>query len=574
MNKPHPIVFVLGAAALIVGLLAATPGIVLAQNPAPQPAEPAPQPAEPTPQPAAQPASPTPKPASEGAIPQAQLDYAAANPQDPFVRGLMRLDERLKAQREAEELARQEEEMRRRALELEKERAERAARIESGELVEGEELEEELVLAPLSDPDFYTAFATRKYRLEGLVLSKPSPQPVIHVLEEQEKPPTSILYWSGAERRWVYERAEDEKLSAVAAKFNMQAADLLAINGVAREKQLVDALRFYVSPRDNGPLTHIVVRGDTLDKLAKIYNTRVDRLRVRNRLDNKDQLVIGRRFLIREKAITADMSAMAVPAPMPVEPGINRDALARMAYARLGQYDNKDAAMRGAREFFDKYMEFMDSDIVLRIERDAQGSGKRMYNMDIGPMLSPTHGEAYCSLFRRDELPCMVVSRVPGDERPKNFDSQAIISVTPYVFYDGDDQLDSGRTNVDILTKQEYFLSEGQPFGNDQGMIAKITQDRIFVTDAAGFLITLPLAKLPEIDPIEKAKQEAAARQAAIDSAAAAAGAAAGAAQAPSAPSVEDTGVAQRLKDSETKRREGSGGFIKDLAKKPEKIEK
>ena len=41
-------------------------------------------------------------------------DVAAANPQDPFVRGLKRLDEKLRLQREAEELAR-------RALELQRE---------------------------------------------------------------------------------------------------------------------------------------------------------------------------------------------------------------------------------------------------------------------------------------------------------------------------------------------------------------------------------------------------------------------------------------------------------------------
>ncbi|MDA8776933.1 hypothetical protein N9N58_05550, partial [Alphaproteobacteria bacterium] len=40
----------------------------------------------------------TPKPATQ--------DMAGADPQDPFVRGLKRLDERLRLQREAEELAR------------------------------------------------------------------------------------------------------------------------------------------------------------------------------------------------------------------------------------------------------------------------------------------------------------------------------------------------------------------------------------------------------------------------------------------------------------------------------------
>ena len=38
--------------------------------------------------------------------PSVNQDMAAADPQDPFVRGLKRLDEKLRLQREAEELAR------------------------------------------------------------------------------------------------------------------------------------------------------------------------------------------------------------------------------------------------------------------------------------------------------------------------------------------------------------------------------------------------------------------------------------------------------------------------------------
>ncbi|MDA8780550.1 hypothetical protein N9N43_04530, partial [Alphaproteobacteria bacterium] len=99
----------------------------------------------------------------------AKQDMAGADPQDPFVRGLKRLDERLRLQREAEELARK-------ALQLQQ--------ATEGETADGEVIVEEEVIipAPISDPDFFTAFAARKYRLDGLVLSKPQTQPVIHVL--------------------------------------------------------------------------------------------------------------------------------------------------------------------------------------------------------------------------------------------------------------------------------------------------------------------------------------------------------------------------------------------------------
>ena len=308
--------------------------------------------------------------------------------------------------------------------------------------------------------------------------------------------------------------------------------------------------------------------------MAKIYDTDAARLRVRNKLDDKARLVIGKRLLVREKTIDEGLARMAQPAPSRIE--TERLEQARNHYARLGQYADKSEALRQAREFYARYYDFMDSDITLRLERDESQDGKRFYNMDIGPLRSPRHGEAYCALFRIDDLPCLVVARVPGPERDRNFDSQAIISVTPYVYYDGDDKLDSGRTDVEKLTKLEYFLTEGQELGNAEGTIAKITSDRILLTDANGYLLTLPLNQIPEIDPIEKAKKEAAARQAAVNQAAAAAGA--GAASVNGAdvtvPGPEDTALGQKLQANEAKRREGSGGFIKDLAAKPEKLDK
>ncbi len=517
---------------------------------------------------AATPPSPPAAAATAGATPQ---DVAAADPQDPFVRGLMRLDERLKLQREAEEMAR-------RALEMQKKAEERAAREAAGELLdeEGELVEEELVIpAPISDPDFFTAFAARKYRLDGLVLSRPSKTPVIHIYEEKLERNANAMYWSGTQRRWVYERYdEDEKLADIAKRLRMLPADLLAMNNVLREDQLPDPQRFFVSPRDNGPLIHIIVRGDSLSKLAKTYDTDPARLRVRNKLDDKARLIIGKRMLVREKTIDDGLARLAKPAPSRIE--TERLERARFPYARLGQYAEKSEALRAAREFYRRYYDYMDSDITLRLERDETQNGARFYNMDVGPLRSRRHGEAYCALFRIDELPCLVVSRVPGPERDRNFDSQAIISVSPYVFYDGEDQLDSGRVNVDRLTKLEYFLTEGQELGNAEGTIAKITSDRILLTDANGYLLTLPLNKIPEIDPIEKAKREAAARQAAINQAAAAAGTAAGAAGNTdvSAPDPGNTALGQRLQENEAKRREGSGGFIKDLAAKPEKLDK
>ncbi len=478
------------------------------------------------------------------ALAQEQAALQAANPQDPFVRGLQRLDERLRMAREAESLAR-------RALELEQRKRREAA----GELFSADETGEAISAGLVSDPDFFTAFAARKYRLDGLVLSRPQSEPVIHIYKEKQKPDKNILYWSGEERRWVYERLVDEPLAAIAKKLVMQLDDLLAMNGVSRVAQLPNAKRFYVSPRDNGPLTHIITRGDTLAKLAKVYDTDAARLRVRNNLDASAALVVGRRFLVREKAINERLSNMAVPQPPKLD--LSYLEQARLPYARLGQFKTKAEALRSAREFYNKYYELMDSDIVLRLERASHSKNRRFYNMDIGPLRSLRHGEAFCALFRRDNLPCLVVERVPGPERVRNFDSQAVISVSPYVYFDDENEINSAIVDVEKLTKLEYFLTEGQELGNNEGTIAKITPDRIMLTDASGYLLTLPLNKIPEIDPIAKLKAEEAARQRAIAQAAAVAtGAGANVAkQVGEAAAEVDTGAVGRIKEKEIKRR-------------------
>ncbi|MBT5519057.1 MAG: hypothetical protein HOK33_08975, partial [Rhodobiaceae bacterium] len=118
----------------------------------------------------------------------AKVNAKAADPQDPFVRGLQRLDEKLRMQREAQSLARS-------ALELEQ----RKTREANGEIMPGGGLG---MPAPLSDPDFFTAYAASQYRLDGLVLSRPDQEPVIHIYEQKIKPRDSVLYWSGDDRRW------------------------------------------------------------------------------------------------------------------------------------------------------------------------------------------------------------------------------------------------------------------------------------------------------------------------------------------------------------------------------------
>ena len=128
-----------------------------------------------------------------------------------------------------------------------------------------------------------------------------------------------------------------------------------------------------------------------------------------------------------------------------------------------------------------------------------------------------------------------------------------------------------------VLMRRAYspiFLTEGQELGNADGTIAKITNDRIMLTDANGYLLTLPLNRVPEVDPEEKRRAAEAARHAAMQKAAEAAKAANAAGNVEvDAPGPEDTALGQRLQGNEAKRREGSQGFIKALAEKPKKLD-
>ena len=103
-----------------------------------------------------------------------------------------------------------------------------------------------------------------------------------------------------------------------------------------------------MSPRDNGPLIHIVQRGDTLNRLAARYKTRAAFLRDRNRVGADNMLTLGRRFLIREKTITPKMAARAVPEPAPVDLARETRPVCPM---RVWRNIKARARQRGARGF-------------------------------------------------------------------------------------------------------------------------------------------------------------------------------------------------------------------------------
>ena len=79
-----------------------------------------------------------------------------------------------------------------------------------------------MIPAPISDPDFFTAFAARKYRLDGLVLSRPQSQPTIHVLEEVRKPMGRIILVRTRTALGLCRKGET--MASIARKLVMQTA--------------------------------------------------------------------------------------------------------------------------------------------------------------------------------------------------------------------------------------------------------------------------------------------------------------------------------------------------------------
>lgn len=483
--------------------------------------------------------------------PEAEAREAELAARDPFVRGLKRLDTFLRLRDEAEQRTQQ----RLERIKAEEAEAERAA---LGELP----IDADKPPAPISDPSFVDAFDPKRYRLDGLLISQAPAMPVIHVVESRELRTDRILFWSGRERRWVYIRGKDESLPSVARQFNMMTIDLLQINEVSAQDALADRQRLYVSPRDNGPLIHIVRSGETLKRLSKFYRKPVDQLRARNRTTSQGWLLIGQRFLVRDKTITADMAKRAVAAPSTADR--MQASQPRKFYARIGQHKTEIEARRAASEIYASLYDYMDSDIIIRREQDPDQGGRKFYNIDIGPMRNKRHAEAYCAIYRQQEMPCLAIQRLPGPERRRNFESQAIVSVTPYVFYNKDGQENRGRADLDALKQIEYNLVEGQALGNEDGTVAKITATEIYVIDKFGYVLSLPLAYIPEVDPQVQAAQEAQQRQDAVEGVAGAIGGATAGVGELEAPD-PNIGLVDRLTDGESDRRGGSTGEADEI---------
>ena len=440
-------------------------------------------------------------------------------PEDPFVRGLKRLDRPGQAHKRALAKVKEELAAARREIEAFKKGIADGGKdiISSIFAPKDTPIDEAAIILPPpigNAADFSRVFNLSRYRLNGILVSEGPNEPIIHVNEGELRRSTQVLYWSGRDRRWVYRPSRGETYLTIAKRFNMHPVDLLELNQTDNPDILVSRKIIFVSPRDNGPLIHTVRKGESLSKLAKIYDIPARLIRQRNTLHQKNWLVIGQRLYVRDKTINDKIAARIVPAPTEFDMDAERQA--RKTYVRLTKYSDLDDAMRAARELYADYRLYMDSDLILRLEVDKEG--RAVYFLDIGPMKSNRHAIGYCAIFKRQKLNCQTVKRVPGDERLTTFESQAIIRVSPLVFYNN--EISRDLIEISKTKNTDYYLTEGQLLGAEESTIVKITSQQILLADAAGELIALDLNYLPEVDREILEAQRAAERQAALNAAA------------------------------------------------------
>jgi len=447
------------------------------------------------------------------------LSSFAQLPEDPFVRGLKRLDRPGQAHKRALEKVKEELAAARREIEaFKKGVADGGKNIITSIFTPKEtpSTDTDIILPPPigNAGDFSRVFNLARYRLNGILVSEGPAEPIIHVNEDELRRSTQVLYWSGGDRRWVYRPSQGETYLTIAKRFNMHPIDLLELNQTDNPDMLVGLKTIFVSPRDNGPLIHTVRKGESLAKLAKIYDMPARLIRQRNTLHQKGWLVIGQRLYVRDKTINDKIADRIVPAP--TEFDMNAERQARKNYVRLNKYNDLNDAKRAARELYADYRQYMDSDIILRLEMDKEG--RAVYFLDIGPMKSNRHAIGYCAIFKRQKLNCQTVKRVPGDERLATFESQAIIRVSPLVFYNN--EISRDLIEINKTKNIDYYLAEGQLLGAEESTIVKITSQQILLADAAGELLALDLNYLPEVDREILEAQRAAERQAALNAAA------------------------------------------------------
>lgn len=103
----------------------------------------------------------------------------------------------------------------------------------------------------------------------------------------------------GEKRARVHVVRSGETLSGLAQRFGVSLTSLARANGLSTRARLLKGQKLTIPGASRtGPVVHVIRRGESLSRIAKLYHVPLDRLRKTNGIRNADHLLVGERLLI------------------------------------------------------------------------------------------------------------------------------------------------------------------------------------------------------------------------------------------------------------------------------------
>ena len=331
-----------------------------------------------------------------------------------------------------------------------------------------------------------SSFDDSLYRLEGVLVSHAPQLPVIHIDTSDLNANDDILFFDPEAKRWTFRPGTEVSKKNILSKFRLQWRDLTRMNGDNDLKNTLEKDDIFVSPVNNASLFYTVNYGDTLYNLSRVYGISLPELAKQNQISPKDVLYVGQKLLIRKSTITDDMKIDEVSFDVANQLKIKSENKLSKSYLRILHKNKLKDIKRISNEFYGNFQHYIDSDIILRKEKN--NIGVQAYYLDIGPMRSQRHAEAFCKLFESEGIICAVVNRFPTQERQNTFSSTAVLKTSQ--------PLTSLSKKNDIVKSDNveyvsYNLFEGQEIEELNALIIKITNHEIIAIDENNNLISL-----------------------------------------------------------------------------------
>ena len=331
-----------------------------------------------------------------------------------------------------------------------------------------------------------SSFDDSLYRLEGVLVSHAPKVPVIHIDKSDLNSNDDILFFDPEAKRWTFRPGTEVSKKNILSKFRLQWRDLTRMNGDNDLKDTLEKNDIFVSPVNNASLFYTVNYGDTLYNLSRVYGISLSELAKKNQISSKDVLYVGQKLLIRKSTITDNMKIDEVSFDVANQLKIKSENKVSKSYLRILHKNKLEDIKRVSNEFYGNFQHYIDSDIILRKEKN--NIGVQTYYLDIGPMKSQRHAEAFCKLFESEGIICAVVNRFPTQERQNTFSSTAVLKTSQ--------SLTSLSKKNDIVKSEKvqyvsYNLYEGQEIEELNALIIKITNHEIIAIDENNNLISL-----------------------------------------------------------------------------------